>query len=410
MMRNGIGTISREKGIWKDLKRLGAVSVIALSLPALSGCQTMGGGAGFSFLGGGAAAAAEDQTGPENVKEALEETTEAQEAPEVVEAKATVAVPKRKPASIREAQTESGKVVVAAVQRETAPDEKSVFEKVAEAEVSVPEALKSNEGPNDKTIVGLVRTYDKYRGDLAFAAQASFENRSAIKEAHMRLAQYDPKTLSRAWVAYNASVAAQTPSYSKEVASKAGKSGPERFLNSLYRKSDAVMRLKSSPKAVRSVLYSVSEENHQMDSMSQAYRQISIDLQTGKTTNVSMAAERSKLIKAGFSGEMVVAASKTNLKVSQAAVTTKSRPILGNMLILGAHISTNTSEGKYKKNTTLLSEYKDGEQCLKWAKLNLAQCIAASRDLSEQAYCTGRHGIKEVSDCWGFMTLDGNPA
>lgn len=381
------------RGPFRHARRTGLVSILVLALPVLVGCQTLGGG-GMSLFGGTASAASAENSEPK-VAEASEAEKAVVTDAKTETAKVAVVRPKRKPASIAAAKEET-----------------TVFEKVAAAEkvAAKPAAKKRAEGPNSKTITGLVRTYDKYRGDLAFAAQASFENRAAITEAHKRLAKYDPQTLSRAWIAYNASVAAQTPAYSQEIGKKTNKRGPERFLNSLHRKSDAVMKLKSSPKAVRSVLYNVSEETSQMTRMAGAYKQIAIDLQTGRTTNVSMAAERAELVKAGFSGEMVLASSRTNLKVSQAAVTAQSRPVLGKMLILGAHISTEQSEGKYKPHTTQLSDYKKGQQCLKWAKLNLAQCIAATRDVSEQAYCTGRHGINEVSDCWSFMTLTGNPA
>ena len=39
-------------------------------------------------------------------------------------------------------------------------------------------------------------------------------------------------------------------------------------------------------------------------------------------------------------------------------------------------------------------------RCLNWARLNLDQCIAASRFPSEEAYCTGKHAVEEVRSCW----------
>jgi hypothetical protein len=311
------------------------------------------------------------------------------------------------------AEAEKAEVVQAVKEGPVTPVKKPMVVPVRKPklETQVAKAAVVEEGPNSRTITGLIKTYDAYRGDLAFAAQVSYENKSAIREAHKRLSKYDEVTLSRAWVAYNASIAARTPAFSGEI-SKKSKRSTDRFLGDLHRKSGNVMKLKSSPKAVRSVLYHVAEETKQLSNMAEAYKQISIDLQTGKTTNVSMAKQEAMFIKTSYTGDMVTASKKTDLRVAKAAVTSRTRPVLGKMLILGAHISTNKSEGKFKKHTTQLSNYKSGQQCLKWARLNLAQCIAASRDISEEAYCTGRHAINEVSECWSSVTLggSGNPA
>jgi hypothetical protein len=392
-------------GFCVKARRVAFASVMALALPFAFGGLLDG---QTSVLSGGYVLAAD--TDSEAADDAATKEEEAKEA-EPKEKKKRFSFrrllgKKDAEATPPVAETEKAEVATAVREGPVTPVKKPMVVPVRKPKLET-QVAKVEEGPNSRTITGLIKTYDAYRGDLAFAAQVSFENKSAIREAHKRLAKYDEVTLSRAWVAYNASIAAQTPEFSGEISRKSKKS-TDRFLGTLHRKSGNIMKLKSSSKAVRSVLYNVAEETKQLSNMASAYKQISIDLQTGKTTNVSMAKQEAMFINAGYSGDMVTASKKTDLRVAKAAVLSRSRPVLGRMLILGAHISTNNSEGKYKQHTTQLSNHKSGQQCLKWARLNLAQCIAASRDISEEAYCTGRHAINEVSECWRSIALGGS--
>ncbi len=52
------------------------------------------------------------------------------------------------------------------------------------------------------------------------------------------------------------------------------------------------------------------------------------------------------------------------------------------------------------------ASYADNDQCLRWAQLNLNQCLAAAHDNTERAWCLGNHGIHDRVKCWSWI-VDG---
>ena len=51
-------------------------------------------------------------------------------------------------------------------------------------------------------------------------------------------------------------------------------------------------------------------------------------------------------------------------------------------------------------------DHPDAARCLRWARLDLEQCMVSSHSASEEAWCAGVHGIEEVSNCWRFLLPD----
>lgn len=74
------------------------------------------------------------------------------------------------------------------------------------------------------------------------------------------------------------------------------------------------------------------------------------------------------------------------------------------MLALGAHLHlSNQGTVGLDPAQSALATNKDNDQCLRWAQLNLDQCLAAARDNQERAYCLGKTGIEERSQCWSAL-------
>ena len=264
-------------------------------------------------------------------------------------------------------------------------------------------AMKRSLNKDDANIVALVAEYTSYRKDLVTIAKGDVSSAS-VKKAHQRLASHDYKTLSKAWVAYNAAVAARTPAYNKEITKTARKRGQDTFLASLDASPDNVLRLKSSAQASKSIVRNISAETAQISEMGASFRKAAMDMQQSKTPKLVInrttmdrfidPARQDNIILAGASGGAM----------QDPRRDAKARPMLGQMLTLAAHMSvTEAKGGTYAASTAALVENRKGERCLKWAKLNLAQCLAATRNTSEEAYCTGRHALTEVSACWSYM-------
>lgn len=263
-------------------------------------------------------------------------------------------------------------------------------------------AMRRSLASDGADIVALVGEYNSYRRDLITIAQGDVSSVS-VKKAHQRLAARNYKSMARAWVAYQAAVASRTPAFNKEVQKKA-KRNADTFLASLDAAPDTTLRFKSSGPAAQAVIRNISAENAQLAEMGNSFRQAAIDMQQNKRAALRVnKSTMNRFIDPGKAGNLILAGSNGGMR-NDPRSNAEARPMLGQMLTLAAHMSVNEPTGQsYAPSTAALVENKKGERCLKWAKLNLAQCLAATRDTSEEAFCTGRHALSEVSACWSYM-------
>jgi hypothetical protein len=265
-------------------------------------------------------------------------------------------------------------------------------------------AAATNARPGDGTDIGaLVGEYNSWRRDLITIAQGDVSPVS-VKKAHQRLAARNYKSMARAWVAYQAAVASRTPEFNKEVQKKS-KRDAAGFLASLDTSRDKALQLRSSGKAAQAIIRNINAETAQLSEMGNSFRQAAINLQQNKPAVLAInKTTMNRFIDPTRSDNLILAGASGGMPQDPRS-NTKARPMLGQMLTLAAHMSVNEPGGQgYAPSTASLVENKKGERCLKWAKLNLAQCLAATRDTSEEAFCTGRHALSEVSACWSYMS------
>jgi len=86
----------------------------------------------------------------------------------------------------------------------------------------------------------------------------------------------------------------------------------------------------------------------------------------------------------------------------------RGRQVMNRVLEIAARLSLDRSGGQGLIASGLLVTDRQTNQCLRWARLNLAQCVAASRTTAEEAYCTAQHGVNDIANCWGWIvSLDG---
>jgi hypothetical protein len=228
-------------------------------------------------------------------------------------------------------------------------------------------AVKKKTKADNSEVAQLVRHYEAYRADLKSISTASVNSEKRVQEAYERLASYDEVKLSRAWVAYNGSVAANTPEFSSEVARRSKRKGTARFLNSLHKDADNVLRLGTSGRAAQSVINNVTAETAAMREMGATFKKVSVDLQLAKALSSSPAvakATTAQFINTGAQGSLTLASGSPKLKFTNPSLDPKARPMLSKMLILGAHISTNKTNGKHSKQTVRVTKNDPGLQPL----------------------------------------------
>jgi len=248
-----------------------------------------------------------------------------------------------------------------------------------------------------KTVGEYALVYRTFQRDMDDFTKRQFTDVREVRKAHKLLATYDPKALTRGWFAHHALVAADSPAFFEAVHKAARDEGKERFLTRITATPGALRRLTGGGQAEAMVLAEIHGDTARM--------RILGDLMLDRARTMMDARVKKRR---AFRGPQDTAATLigTEPKLPRAEhVPYEARPLVDRMLVLAARISLGETEtvGGAEAADSLIN-HKITNRCVRWAKLNLAQCIAAARFPEEEAYCTGRHGVNEVASCWSWMT------
>ncbi len=261
----------------------------------------------------------------------------------------------------------------------------------------VPFAHAQSADESVQTVGQLARAYRVYRRDIDILSELSFTSASEVRDAHELIMSYDPSTLTRGWFAHNALVAARAPGFMETVRIEVDRSGRERFFADAGQSPAYLWNLSSNTAALNFILdgvYQDTQEAHAVGRVLSDRAYAYMDRRYGSRLP---------------SGSVENAAEILNAEVSLAGggrsyvVPYRAQSVMQQVLELAARLSLDSSGGRNMSAAGLLIDHQESTQCLRWARLNLAQCIAASRTIAEEAYCTGRHGVDELSNCWSWM-------
>ncbi len=264
----------------------------------------------------------------------------------------------------------------------------------------------SDETP--QTIGQFARHYRVYRRDIDTLSEMSFTSAREVRDAYELIMSYEPSDLTRGWFAHNAIVASRAPGFMETVRIEADDLGFDRFFSNVRQNPTYLWELSSTTSAIDFVfdgVYQDTREAHAVGRVLNDRAHAYMDRRYG-----------SRLPASAVENATAILAAETNLASSAIGgrnyvVPYRARNVMAQVLELAARLSLDSSGGRNISAAGLLIDHQDTNQCLRWARLNLAQCIAAARTTAEEAYCTGRHGVEDVSDCWGWMVdTDGGAA
>jgi len=103
------------------------------------------------------------------------------------------------------------------------------------------------------------------------------------------------------------------------------------------------------------------------------------------------AEESARLFAAGNSG--------TGLNLSTTRQAPPYTPAVVNALAIAALAALGAAGDDARANTDALQIDSNNEFCLSMSKLNLFQCLAASRPSYEDMFCVGRHIVRDLATC-----------
>lgn len=247
--------------------------------------------------------------------------------------------------------------------------------------------------------------YQKFSRALTKAISSQMKTPREIKKLLIGLRYSEAGKLSKGWMAHRALVAAQDSGFKQGVRQEVGKIGAKAFLNRLRADSGYALNVRGAKKAQKNVINAISADNIVMAALAKRFMSASRTFQHNKwgalspserpplaDDAVDLAALEQDELHAFFEG---LARELSPIGSAQASYT---HPLVKSILALGAqHIVNGMANGA---ELTAVLPPAESTRCLRWARLNLNQCLAATHFPSEVAWCASRHALNDVRICW----------
>ena len=282
----------------------------------------------------------------------------------------------------------------------------------AEIAARTPPRIRLNQSVADAAAV-----YLAFSRDMA-ALEGGFTSPDQIQAALRRGAAYDPEQISRGLVAYASILALQSPEFVEGVRGLAddqvtrerivarivadpsyastlpgAQAAAGIVMSTLGADIDALGRAATS---IENDAYAIQEPWDSRRSWALAEvrdRQGRLDLAKARSVRITPSAEEAaRLYQAAHSGGGA-------LPVSGNPRRPPYPPAVTNALALAALAALGYAGENAKANTDALQFDRVSQGCLTMSKLNLFQCLAASRPNYEDMFCLGRHIVRDLATC-----------
>lgn len=253
--------------------------------------------------------------------------------------------------------------------------------------------------------------------------RAGFPDAESIQQAMRKGAAYDPAQLSRGMIAYASILALQSPEFVNGVRQYAA--DPEqrrRMVASIINDPAYAATLPGADYAAGLIISTLGQDISALTTIADAVEgdaytiqerrdprrrwavtpipNREVRLQQAKTISegrmLPSAEESARLFAAGNSGQ--------GLNISSAPIRAPYTPAVANALAIAALAALGAAGDEARANTDALTVETGSEFCLSMSKLNLYQCLAASRPSYEDMFCVGRHIVRDLATCASTST------
>ncbi len=254
--------------------------------------------------------------------------------------------------------------------------------------------------------------YVSFTRDVDTVYGMTLDNPTQVRDALSRLRKHEPKQMAQGWIVYGAKIAAGNDEFKaslvKEV-EKRGRDGVQKRIDSdpMY-----LFKLDGAYNAMNDVLGRLASQTGKLDELKKRFIQTAYDFQKIKKWGALDPSLNPSLSPSGMLASLSPSAPEVaRAYVIPAGLFSKSSPKpsltpigpTDRAMKLAARLAMGDTPEDIAAISSALITDKGLEQCLRWAKLNTNQCMAAAHFPSEEAYCTGTHQIAEVSACWSQL-------
>ncbi|MEM7739357.1 MAG: hypothetical protein AAF225_00965 [Pseudomonadota bacterium] len=274
--------------------------------------------------------------------------------------------------------------------------------------------------------------YIQFRQDVDEVGKQMPKNTTMMRDAHYRLASHDQMALAGAWIAYAAMVAADEPAFANSVADRIRRrGGADGFIKDIQENPGIVRNLPGSQDAVSAVLAFAAGDAAKIKGVGDSFISEAYSMQKAAWARRELAERGMERVdnalafaaRRGFDDTPEVRSKTTrrgvkvpNLEAHDDWATTwsddkvqlsqvRAGSIVTKALVLGAHYAMDEADTEVMASFGTSAR---SQRCFSNAKLNLDQCIAATRTPYEEAFCLGQHALNDMSSCVGWPAAAGS--
>lgn len=272
----------------------------------------------------------------------------------------------------------------------------------------------AEEGPSvsvARRVVDAAGAFERYFQNAA-AINSDFNGAVSVSSALMASAAYEPRQLEEGAVAYAALVALQQPTFVEGFSSfSADPSERRAYIERLTATPDLVLTNPGAGEAAAMASAALQELGSRLVSRGQAVTQAaySVQQQPWALEPVPEPAERLARIQAAGLEPARLSEHETDQLLARlvaqrsgpqtdAAPSQPAPTVMRGLAVAAAAILGQANENRAEALSPLLREPNNGG-CLRRAKLNLHQCLAASGPEYEDVFCAGQHAMAETGQC-----------
>lgn len=237
------------------------------------------------------------------------------------------------------------------------------------------------------------RSYEAFARDIDKIAKMEFKTPKDVRAAFDQLLKHKPETLAEGWIAHSARVVAANETFSKAIGEEVERRGRDTVLARIAKDPRYVNKLPGAYEALDSLMKQLARDTNKLAKLGDRFIQTAYAFQKQKWGEADIL-RRPRHADAGT--VRVIPAGLFSRDEEPAAPVGVTQRVL----LLAASLDAGGPDASANKE---LLHDPGLAQCMRWARLNLNQCLAAAYFPSEQAYCTGKHGITEVNDCWAKL-------
>ena len=258
--------------------------------------------------------------------------------------------------------------------------------------------------------------YLSFSRDIS-AIQGGFESPEAIQAALRRGAAYDPGQISRGLVAYASIVALQSPAFVSGVNQYGvNPTGRQRMIASIVADPRVASYMPGADQAAGLIMAAM---NREIDALTSAANSVENDAYAAQADGrrswaIAHVIDREARLAGAktLSGQTMPAPAAESARLFAAASSgaglgvPRGRPrqgpyppVVTNALALAALAALGAAGEDARANTAALQSERTSQNCLNESKLNLYQCLAASRPSYEDMFCLGRHIVRDLATC-----------